>query len=268
MPDRKTNPAMSLQESLRRRLRTMGGSLTLGLTIAMVAACTTGPHAAPQTTTPSPSAAATGPACLPRVLESGFARKGADFWYGFIVENPCDQASVQNLVTVQPQTASGASVGQPQRGLANVPVLLPKQRLGIGGLIHVLDGPDTVASLSFEIPRNSLVPASVFAGWPKSVTTRNVSYGQPDAGGYVAMKFEVVTDPPNKPMCQPTAHIIARDNANHIVYGTTEPIKSPSVSLSVPFPASADVSKTEIYVEQGQYVIGQKVEAAACAAAA
>ncbi|MFG2039121.1 hypothetical protein, partial [Dactylosporangium sp. NPDC048998] len=259
---------MPSQEATRRRSRAAGGVIALSLAAVMAAACTTGPHPEPQPTSAAPSTSATAPACSPRVLESGFARKGADFWYGFIVENPCDQAAVQNLVTVQPMTASGTPAGEPQTGLANVPVLLPGQRLGIGGLLHVLQGADTVATLSFNIPDNDLLPAGFFKAWPRSATARNVTYGPPDAGGYVSTTFEIVTDPPNTPMCQPVAHIIARDKAGHIVYGNLEPIKGPMVSLSVPFPASADLSKTEIYVEQGQYVFGRNLQAVACSAAA
>ncbi|MEV6926152.1 hypothetical protein AB0M46_16875 [Dactylosporangium sp. NPDC051485] len=266
MADEEPNPREALRT--RRRSRVAAGMLVLSLFSAMVSACTTGPHdePSPPPTSASSSAPATAPACSPRVLESGFDRHGADFWYGFIVENPCDQAAVQNYVTVQPMTATGAPVGEPKLGLANLPVLLPGQRLGIGGLIHVLQGPETVASLSFEIRDNKLLPASVFAAWPRSVTARNVTYGAPGTGGYVPMTFEIVTDLPKAPLCQPALHIIARDKTGHIVYGTSQPLKGIAVSLDVPFPAEADLSKAEIYVEQGQMIFGKNPQAVACSA--
>ena len=236
--------------------------------LAAVSACTTSSHPEPEPTSRAPSSASSAPpACSPRVLESGFNRSGADFWFGYIVENPCDQAAVQNYVVVQPMTASGNPVGQPKDVLPGLPVLLPGQRIGIGGLVHLTQDPQTVASLSFKVQDNDLVPATTFAAWPRSVTARNITHDAADAGGTVPLTFDVVTDPPNAPLCQPTAQIIARDKAGHIVYGTFERITGPTVSLSVKLPASADLTKTEIYVEQGQYVFGKDLKGVACGTA-
>jgi hypothetical protein len=209
------------------------------------------------------SSSASGPSCSPAVAESGFTDRNGYLWYGLVVTNPCPQAAVDNQIRVVARDAAGHALSTDADDTgAHLPVILPGQRLGVAALIHLAHDPGTVASLGVDITSRELVPASVFAAWPKTVTAEDVSYGVPDAAGATTMTFHLRTDPPNTPLCHPVAQVIVRDRAGRIIYGRAQPVDAPTVTVGILLPAGADRPRTDVYVVQGRYRLGTTAQAA------
>ena len=248
----------------RHRAGTAGVRVPALVLVAAVAlaGCDTA-HPPPAASSPSSASSASGPTCSPAVAESGFTDRNGYIWYGLVVTNPCDQAAVNNRIRVVARDASGHALSTDADDTgANLPVILPGQRLGVAALIHLAHDPGTVASLGVDIMSHEVAPVTLFAGWPKSVTAEDVSYGVPDAADATTMTFHLRTDPPNTPLCHPVAQVIVRDRAGNIIYGAAQHVDASIVTVDILLAAGADRSKTEVYVAQGQYQLGTSAQAA------
>jgi hypothetical protein len=254
---------MHFNDGVMRTRRAARTAAAIALTIGTAAGCSgTGGGSRNGRAAASPSSASpsSGQSCAPRITDSGFTNDSGYIWYGLIVQNPCKQASVNNKITVVATDASGQPIStEEENSGANLPVILPGQRLGLAALITVSHDADKVAALSVHLTHRELAPAGAFAAWPKTVKAQDISFTKPDAAGSATMTFSLATEPPHAPLCNPVAQIILRDRAGRIVYGRSKNVNGPFISVDVTLPPSADVSKAEVYVAQGRYQLGTNI---------
>jgi hypothetical protein len=137
-------------------VRCRGAGVLLALVLSGVVACGDGRsnQAVPST---GPSAAATTstkPPCSPAVTDSGFYnRRNGYIFYGLIVNNACDQAAVNNKIRVVAVDAAGRELGADSADSgAILPVILPKQRLGVTAVISLAHDLDKVTAVASSRP--------------------------------------------------------------------------------------------------------------------
>lgn len=229
----------------------------LVVVLAGAAACSTGKSPVDPTTSPSRavSSASSAPACAPTVTSSGYLNRGNGIiFYGLLVDNPCDQASINNVFQVMLVDSSGTELttADEDNG-ATLPVILPHQQLATTAAITTTTNLDKATGIKAEITHNDLVSPSLFANWPKTVTVQNVAFGTPDQGRTTDLMFDVVTAPSTARLCNPVAEVLIRDKAGKILYGySSRPANPPTVRMAVVLPPGADKSQTVISIVQGQ----------------
>jgi hypothetical protein len=208
--------------------------------------------------TPTPSAAASsGPACSPTVTEIGYSRTSTGrIDFGLIARSDCPSAAANNIVTVSAIGADGKPIAnapgtalQPQ-----LPVILPGQRLGLAGTLLV-DRATKVSRLTATISDSQALPVSDFSSWAKTVTVTGLKHTQPDASGLSTVTGTVVSDPASVNLCNPDFNLILRDEDGKIIYGMTTTKDEPVFEGR--FPDNTDYSKSEAFVVQGVFTLGQ-----------
>jgi hypothetical protein len=144
--------------------------------------------------------------------------------------------------------ADGKPIDAPDSLQPRLPVLLPGQRLGVGG--NLLVGPSArVARLEAKISGTVAVPVAVFAAWARSMTVTDLRHTGPDGRGLSTVTGTLRTEPPATPPCSPDFNLILRDKKSKIIYGLRTTASTPTFEER--FPAAADYSKAEVYVVQG-----------------
>jgi hypothetical protein len=222
---------------------------------------TGGPSASPA---PSLGMVMQSPTCSPQIVDSGYSSSGGDVLYGLIVRNACPYASVGNTISVSLLDPAGKKINDDRYGKGVViSVLLPGQETGIAGAAGLTDRAATIGSLRASVTSNHLLPAGVFARWPRSVTVRDLAVEryEHNTGSVTAA---VSTDPPEVPLCLPRADLIVRDSGGKIISGYETNVVAYRLSLKFTFPPATDYSKLEIHINQGGPGIG--MDAAAVAA--
>jgi hypothetical protein len=224
--------------------------------LAGVGACSDGNNRADPTTTPSRAVSSTsaGPSCTPTVTSSGYLNRGNGIvFYGLLVDNPCDQASITNVFRVVLVDATGTELTtKDEDNGSTLPVILPHQQLATSATITTTTNLDKATGIKAEVTHNDLVPPSLFANWPKTVTVRNVAFGTSDQAGTTDLTFDIVTAPSTARLCNPVAEVLIRDKAGKILYGySSHVVNPPSVRMTVVLPPGADKSLTVISIAQG-----------------
>jgi hypothetical protein len=257
-------------ESARRRLSQLrpGHWLLIGLAAALLVTVvvagrngwspqSAGSPSATGSASPTPSRSVSpSPMCLPRVVESGYGYEATWIRYGLIVENPCPQAAINNVTTV----AAFDSTGRQLNGVGDgdppdVPVILPGQRIGVGGTIR-LPRPTRVARVVVMFVRSKSAAAEGFADWPR-VTVDDLTHSEPDSHGLTTFSGRIRSEPPGVYLCEPQIHLILRDRLGRIIYGQDGFPDGNIASFDVELPAHTDFAKTEVYVVLGEAAAGQ-----------
>lgn len=239
------------------RVRWQGGKATavLVLVLAGATACSGGTSQASSTAAPTGAASSTSaaPSCAPTVTSAGYLNRGHGIvFYGLLVDNPCDQASVANVFRVVLVDAAGTGLtGEDDDNGAPLPVILPHQQLATTATITTTTNLDKATGIKAEVTHNDLVSPSLFAQWPKTVTVQNIAFGTPDQAGNSDLTFDVVTAPSSARLCKPKAEVLIRDKAGKILYGYSDTADLPTVKMTVVLPPGADKSQTVISIVQG-----------------
>jgi hypothetical protein len=206
---------------------------------------------------PTPLAVPSGPACLPRVLETGFFVFQQAVEYGITVRSDCPQALINIAVSVLVLDTTDRPVDGFDSLLPFIDVLLPGQQIGAAG-VFAMTTAKPVGRVEIRFTDALPAPVSVFAGWPTSVRVADLTFDRPDHAGGVRVTGRIVTEPANAILCFPHTNLILRDSAGAIVGGRWglilgEPGRTrATTSFLLPkVPATADLSKTTAYVTLG-----------------
>jgi hypothetical protein len=87
------------------------------------------------------------------------------------------------------------------------------------------------------------------------VTVTDLEHTQPDANRLSTVTGTVMSDPASVNLCNPDYNLILRDREDEIVYGMTTTKGEPTFEGR--FPDTADYTKSEAYVVQGVFTLGQ-----------
>ncbi len=193
------------------------------------------------------------PTCSPTVVETGYTTEGHGIEYGLVVENSCPFASVGNHISVEFLDKTGNRVDDEHTGLgATLSVLLPGQRSGVARSAELKGtgpAPD-IATMHASVTSNRLLPASVFAAWPRSVTTQDIAIeniGPRDA----SITATIATDPADASLCMPNAELILRDHEGRIVAGEETPVTGHRISIKFTIPTGTDLGRLQLFIVQG-----------------
>jgi hypothetical protein len=227
----------------------------LVLVLAGVPACSGGTNQAAPASPPSGATSSTSaaPSCAPTVTGAGYLNRGHGIvFYGLLINNPCDQASVANVFRVRLVDAAGTELTkEDEDNGAPLPVILPHQQLATTATITTTTNLANATGIKAEVTHNELVSPSLFAKWPKTVTVQNVTVGTPDQGGTADLTFDVLTAPSGARLCKPKAEVLIRDKAGKILYGFSHDASLSTVKMTVVLPPGADKSQTMISIVQG-----------------
>jgi hypothetical protein len=213
--------------------------------------------------TPSTTASAAPhrPACLPRVLETGFSVSEGDVEYGAIVRSDCPQALFNIAVSARAFDTAGREIDGKETAWPEINVLLPRQQVGGAG-VFAMRTAKPVGRVEVRFTDALSAPVSVFARWPASVRVADLTFSKPDRVGGVRATGRIVTEPASAALCWPHASLILRDSAGAIVGATWgavlggEPGQGLTHASSVEFrvpkvPAKADLRRATAYVTLG-----------------
>jgi hypothetical protein len=207
-------------------------------------------------TSAAPASSAPAQLCTPTVSESGFSAVRKVVRFGLIVTSSCTQAAVNTVITVDALDAKGAKlpVSDGPDPSVDLPVLLPGQRLGLGGQLFLIGDASRARKLAISVSRTQNIPATEFASWPRSVTVTGLHHSDPGADGYTEVTGTVTTYPPGITLCNPAFYLVLRAAKNTIVYGQHATQQQPSFSGDMP--ADVDWSSAQISVVQGVPTLG------------
>jgi hypothetical protein len=222
------------------------------------------PSGIPTTVVGSGSTAPSPPACLPRILESGFSVTRHVVHYGVIARSDCPEVTFNNVVSVRVLDADGKKIDGQDESLPELVVLLPGQELGGAGAFYMTNVM-TVGRVDVEFTGASAAPASAFASWPTSVRVADLHISKPDDVGRTTVTGRIVTEPDRAALCWPHTGLIVRDVAGKIIYGQSGVPQGGLVSFDLAMPARADLGKVTVYVALGQVGLSlDPVSTAAC----
>ncbi len=219
--------------------------------------------ATPSTT---PSAAASSPACLPRIVETGFGVTEDVVHYGVIARSDCPQVAYNIVVSVQVFDRAGRSIAGHNDFLPEINVLLPGQQVGAAGSFY-MSAARPVGRVEVRFTDAATGPVSAFAAWPTSVRITDLEYetvrGAPDR---TTVTGQIVTEPARAVLCAPHTSLILRDAKGKIIYGAQGQVHADRfVTFDLAIPAEADRGKTTAYVALGEVGISlDPVSMAAC----
>ncbi|GAA2845504.1 hypothetical protein Acy02nite_46970 [Actinoplanes cyaneus] len=206
------------------------------------------------------------PACLPTVIEAGFAVVGQSVRYGVVARNDCPEAVINAAVKIRVVDPSGNPVAGTDEQLPDLVVLLPGQQLAGAGRFY-LDKPGKVGKVEAAFAAATPAPTTAFAAWPRQVSVTGVTAGAPDSHGRSTVTGRITTDPANTALCSPTASLILRDSNGKIIYGMTGQIRDDQVSFELAVPKATDRSTISVAIALGQPALTlDSVPTAACTA--
>jgi hypothetical protein len=198
------------------------------------------------------ASSAAGPVCQPKVSESGFSDRDGAITFGLIVASDCPQAVVNSFIEVTAVGKNGDELTTDQAATSiSLPVLLPGQRVGLGGTV-IVEQP--AASLETRVSQTQNLPAAEFASWPKTVTVSDVKHTGPDSSGHTQVTGTVVTDPASVTLCNPQFFLLLRDKAGKIIFGAGPEKSGPTFDERLP--SGVDWSTAEISVVMGVATLG------------
>ncbi|BCY08928.1 hypothetical protein L3i22_040160 [Actinoplanes sp. L3-i22] len=218
------------------------------------------------TASPGPRPSRSGPACLPTVIETGFAVVGQAVRYGVEARNDCPEAVFNAVVKVRVVDPSGDPVAGTDEQLPKLVVLLPGQQVAGAGRFY-LDKPGKVGKVEAAFVAATPAPTEAFDGWPRQVSVTDVTVGKPDSHGRSTVTGRITTDPAGTTLCSPSASLILRDHSGTIIYGMTGPIRDDQVSFELAVPKATDRNAITVAIALGQPALTlDPVPTAACTA--
>jgi hypothetical protein len=205
------------------------------------------------TSAPTASAnSAAGPVCLPKVTETGFSDRDGAITFGLAVASDCPQAVVNSFIDVAVVGKKGDELTTDQASTSiSLPVLLPGQRIGLGGTVIV---EEPAVSLKTGVSQTQNIPADAFASWPKTVQVADIRHTGPDSSGHSQVTGTVVTDPASVTLCNPQFFLVLRNKAGKIMFGAGPEKTGPTFDERLP--SGVDWSTAEISVAMGVATLG------------
>lgn len=172
--------------------------------------------------------------------------------YAFILENPNDDLAAMD--TPYQVTAYGLRGAVLATDSGSIPVVLPSQRLGIGGLLTLASG-ETVDRLQIEIESDELSEVEP----QPTLTVENVEY-RPD--GDTPKVTGIVRNPHQEDLRRVRVSAIAYDAEGIIIGGGSIVIDSIAASgqkiVEVPLTSSGPPARVELYAAVDRILAGTR----------
>ncbi len=204
-------------------------------------------------TTPPVASSSAGPACAPKVAETGLTNRRGLVNFGIVVTSDCPQAAVASRLDVVAIGAGGTELkGDQAKAGILLPAVLPGQRVGLGGMLLV-DIDASVKSIRVSVADTQSAPLSAFSAWP-AVHVTDIKHQGPDSSGHTQVTGTLITEPSTAKPCNPRYFLLLRDTAGTLIYGVEGLEKKPSFDERLP--TGIDWSKTEISVTMGALTLG------------
>jgi hypothetical protein len=189
---------------------------------------------------------------VPKVTETGFSNRNGAITFGLVATSDCPQAAVNSFIDVTAVGKHGDELATDQASTSiSLPVLLPGQRIGLGGTVIV---EEPVASLETRVSQTLNIPANAFASWPASVQVSDIKHTGPDSSGHTQVTGTLVTDPASVTLCNPQFFLVLRNKAGKIIFGAGPTKTEPSFDERLP--SGVDWSTAEISVVLGVATLG------------
>jgi hypothetical protein len=226
--------------------------LVIGVVFVVVHRDRSQPESQPTSAPIASSSSAAGPVCQPKVSETGYSDRDGAITFGLTVTSDCPQAVVNSFVDVAAVGKNGNELTTDQASTSvSLPVLLPGQRVGLGGTVIV---EEPAVSLKTRVSQSQNISADAFASWPKTVKVANIKHTGPDSSGHSQVTGTVVTDPASATLCNPQFFLVLRNKAGKIVFGAGPQKSGPTFDERLP--SGVDWSTAEISVVMGVATLG------------